>query len=225
MNNNDLQNMLKNIKEQPVVVENIEQYVCDSQISKKSKVKNLECSVMFVDMRNSTDMTDENGSKNMVKIYKMFTRLVVTAVEEFKGHVAQIMGDGMLCIFTKKGENSGQCAMRAALKINEYLEQVYNKMVEPSWKIKCGIGIRTGHIYMTRVGVKGKNKSSKVVYPSSITNYSCKLCNVAKEKQILFDDVTYKQLNKDFQTESINIEKNKIDKCKSMEGDIWKITC
>lgn len=158
----------------------------------------------------------------MIKIYKMFAKLVITAVEENGGRVYQIMGDGMLCSFISDDhKNSGEKALNAARDINEYLNDVYNKIVEHSWEISCGIGIRTGHIFLNRIGTRGKNKTCKVAYPSSITNYACKLCNQAEGGQVLFDDVTYKQIKtKDMLKK---IDKDKLGTCKNIDGDVWGI--
>lgn len=221
-NINKLKNELKQIKDLKIKVENIDDHRYDNQTPKGIKVYNLACSIMFVDMRNSTDMTDENGRKNMTKIYKMFAKLVITAVEENGGRVYQIMGDGMLCSFIgDKHKNSGEKALNAAKAINMYLKDVYNEIVEDSWKISCGIGIRTGHIFINRIGTRGKNKTCKVAYPSTITNYACKLCNQAEGGQVLLDDTTYKQIkNRDLIKK---LDKNKLGTCKNIVGNIWEI--
>ncbi len=192
-----LQNELKVIKDTAIEVENINYIPVDNEISKKSKVKNLQCSIMFVDIRNSTKMQDNNGRKNMVKIYKMFAKLVIKAVEENNGKVMQIVGDGFLCIFVNDELNSGQNAVNAAISISTYISNAYNPIVENNWSIGCGCGICSGHVYITRIGVKGKNKCAQLAYPSSITNYASKFCGLADEGCVIVDDETYRQLDKD----------------------------
>lgn len=93
---NQLTKELKDIQNLKIETENISYIPNEQEISKKKKAKNLQCSVMFVDMRNSTNMQDANGRKNMLKIYKMFAKLVTRAVEENCGKVMQIVGDGLL---------------------------------------------------------------------------------------------------------------------------------
>ena len=98
MNKGDLTQLKKeltDIKSQKIQTENIIRIPNEQDISKKKNAKNLQCSVMFVDMRNSTNMQDANGRKNMLKIYKMFAKLVTRAVEENCGKVMQIVGDGL----------------------------------------------------------------------------------------------------------------------------------
>ncbi len=215
---------LQDIKNLKIQIENITKQRNEEQIPKRLIAYNLACSVMFVDMRNSTDMTDNNGRKDMIKIYKMFAKLVIKAVENNNGRVEQIMGDGLLCTFINDNIPSGDHAINAAMDINTYLDQAYNAIVEKDWEIKCGIGIRTGHIYVTRIGIRGKNKVSKVAYPSAITNYACKMCGAAEGGEILFDETTYSQIqNKNLKEEAKTVAKDRIGKCKSIKGRIWRI--
>lgn len=219
-----LKNQLEQIKKLSIKTRNIQSNVYDEQVPKGNEALNLKCSVMFVDIRNSTDMTDENGRKNMIKIYKMFAKLVIKAVEDNGGKVDQIMGDGMLCTFIDGDVPSGANAINAAMDVNTYVNEAYNSIVESSWKISCGIGIRTGHIYLTRIGTRGKNKTSKLAYPSSITNYACKLCNIAEGGEILFDETTYSQIkNKKLKAKAKTVIKAGIGQCKSIKGLIWSI--
>lgn len=227
MENSDielLKNELKQIKDQGIKIINIDKQIFDNQIPKGSQAYNLKCSVMFVDIHHSTDMTDKNGRRNMIKIYKMFAKLVIKAVEDRDGRVEQIMGDGMLCTFIDGDIPSGVKAICAAKDINKYLVEAYNPIVEKSWKIRCGIGIRTGHIYLTRIGTRGRNKTCKVAYPSSITNYACKLCDNAEGGEILFDDTTYNQIkNQNLKKIAKTVNKDELYQCQSIKGKVWSI--
>lgn len=226
MNKSDITKLTKelvNIKNLKVEIENIDRIPFEQEISKKKKVKNLQCSILFVDIRNSTKMQDENGKKNMVKIYKMFARLVTRAIEDNKGKVMQIVGDGMLCIFANKDKNSGQHAIDTVKSINTYIEESYNPNVESLWKIKCGFGVCSGHVLMTRIGTRGKNKCCQMAFPSSVTNYASKYCGHAKGGQVVFDNETFNQLDKGDQDSS---QKSNLDDFGQVNilGDIaWTI--
>ena len=81
------QKELKDIKESKLQVENIDDVLYDNQISKKSKIKNLKCSVLFVDIRNSTYMTDDLGKKNKTQTSKtVFLSYYKYAVEKHNIH-------------------------------------------------------------------------------------------------------------------------------------------
>lgn len=209
MNKGDIDQLTKeltDIQNLKIEIENIGYIPNEQEISKKKKAKNLQCSIMFVDMRNSTKMQDANGRKNMLKIYKMFAKLVTRAVEENCGKVMQIVGDGLLCLFVNENKiNSGQHAIDAVRSINTYIKESYNPIVEPDWKIKCGIGVCSGHILITRIGTRGKNKCCQLAFPSSVTNYASKCCDNAGENEVVLDEITYEQIDADVKKQAFPI--------------------
>ena len=88
-------NAVKNILGQPV--EEIE--ITDilpplNDIADSNKVFKGKLSVLFVDMRKSTDLTDELKSKKMVKVYRSFIRIVIQAIRYSGGYTRQFAGDG-----------------------------------------------------------------------------------------------------------------------------------
>lgn len=221
---NQLTKELKDIQNLKIETENISYIPNEQEISKKKKAKNLQCSVMFVDMRNSTNMQDANGRKNMLKIYKMFAKLVTRAVEENCGKVMQIVGDGLLCLFVNENKiNSGQHAIHAVRSINTYIKESYNPIVEPDWEIKCGMGVCSGHILITRIGTRGKNKCCQLAFPSSITNYASKCCDNAGENEVIFDENTYKQIDSEDKNEAITFPIKRYGKFYKMKDITWEI--
>lgn len=83
-------NAVNNILGQPV--EEIE--ITDilpplNDIADSNKVFKGKLSVLFVDMRKSTDLTDELKSKKMVKVYRSFIRIVIQAIRYSGGYTRQ----------------------------------------------------------------------------------------------------------------------------------------
>lgn len=227
MNKGDLTQLKKeltDIKSQKIQTENIIRIPNEQDISKKKNAKNLQCSVMFVDMRNSTNMQDANGRKNMLKIYKMFAKLVTRAVEENCGKVMQIVGDGLLCLFVNDDKkNSGQHAIDAVRSINTYIKESYNPIVESDWKIKCGMGVCSGHILITRIGTRGKNKCCQLAFPSSVTNYASKCCDNAGENEVVLDESTYEQIDADNKKKSFPFPIKRYGNFYKIKGITWEI--
>ena len=220
-NINQLKNKLNQIKNKSITVTNVDIFHQQDQIPKYSKVHNIDASLMFVDLRNSTDMTDSAGRKNMVKVYKMYTTLVEEAVVEADGKILQIVGDGILCGFTNDDQmKSGYKAVSSALSIHTYIKECMNPLLDANLKIKCGIGIRSGHIYVSRLIVDDVN--NEVAYPSSITNYASKLCGEAKDMDIIFDDKTYGQLSKSLKDVTVT-HRSDWGTFRKIEGKTWAI--
>lgn len=228
MDNSDisnLKNQIKQIFEQQINVVEVSSHVCQSQIPKSNTVYVVKCSVMFVDMRNSTKLTSTIGMENITKVYKALSRIITKSVNDNNGYIEQIQGDGYLCTFyDTETLASGGNAINAALDVLTYIDQVYNVCVEPDMKIQCGIGIRTGHIYVAKLGAKGKNNPHAPAFPSIITNTSSKLCGSADGGEILFDDKTYHE-SKNISLKHLakQISKKEIGLCKSIKGIVWRI--
>lgn len=58
----------------------------NDDITDSNKVFKGKLSVLFVDMRKSTDLTDELKSKKMVKVYRSFIRIVIQAIRYSGGY-------------------------------------------------------------------------------------------------------------------------------------------
>jgi len=188
-----LKNELKQIYDRKIEVTNQTGFLDQNQIPSGRKVYNIETSLMFIDIRSSTILTDTIGRKNMVKIYQMYTRLCRKAINDNNGTVLQIVGDGILCAFTNDSTgNSGQRAVDAAITIHTYIAESMNPLLSSDWEISCGIGIRTGHVYVTRLIT---DNGSEVAYPSDITNYASKFCGLAQKNQVIIDAKTYEHLD------------------------------
>lgn len=221
----DLKNQIKQIFEQQINVVEVSSHVCQSQIPKSNTVYVVKCSVMFVDMRNSTKLTSTIGEENITKVYKALSRIITKSVNDNNGYIEQIQGDGYLCTFyDTETLASGGNAINAALNVLTYIDQAYNVCVEPDMKIQCGIGIRTGHIYVAKLGAKGKNNPHAPAFPSIITNTSSKMCGAADGGEILFDDSTYHEIkNTSLKHLAKQISKKEIGLCKSIKGIVWRI--
>lgn len=221
----DLKNQIKQIFEQQINVVEVSSHVCQSQIPKSNTVYVVKCSVMFVDMRNSTKLTSTIGKENITKVYKALSRIITKSVNDNNGYIEQIQGDGYLCTFYDCEElASGGNAINAALDVLTYIDQVYNVCVEPDMKIQCGIGIRTGHIYVAKLGAKGKNNPHAPAFPSIITNTSSKMCGAADGREILFDDTTYCEIkNKEIQKHAKQLNKESVGLCRAIKGIVWRI--
>ncbi|MDY0278672.1 MAG: adenylate/guanylate cyclase domain-containing protein [Acholeplasma sp.] len=217
---NALKNELKQIYDRKIEVKNQSGFLDKSQIPSGKKVYNIETSLMFIDIRSSTILTDEIGRKNMVKIYQMYTKLCKKAINDENGIILQIVGDGILCAFSNDSTgNSGQRAVDAAITINTYITQSMNPLLKSDWKISCGIGIRTGHVYVTRLTT---DNGSEVAYPSDITNYASKFCGLAQKDQVIIDAKTYEHLNDDYK-KSFERFNTSLPNTYIIKGATWKV--
>ena len=178
-----------------------------NDITDSNKVFKGKLSVLFVDMRKSTDLTDELKSKKMVKVYRSFIRIVIQAIRYSGGYTRQFAGDGIMGVFQDSNEDekiitSSQKAVQAARYIHTLIDYCLNPALKKSMNIciGCGVGICTGTIMITKVGMRGKESDETaenetgIVWVGSTTNYANRYCGLAHPCEIFIDENTYSEI-------------------------------
>ena len=176
----------------------------DSDITDSNKVYKGDVSILFADMRNSTKFTDDNSAKTVVKVYRSFLKTITRAIRVCHGNVRDFIGDGVLAVFSDKeidGEiiSSSEQAVIAGKMICTLIDYCLNPKLKEKFNvvIGCGIGICTGTVLATKVGMRGNEKNPDLenetgtIWIGSCTNYASKFCGVATSGEIVIDKNTY----------------------------------
>lgn len=179
-----------------------------ADVSDSNKVFKGKLSILFVDMRKSTDLTDELKAKKMVKVYRAFIRMIIQAIRYSGGYTRQFAGDGIMGVFQDSTENektifSSQKAVTAARYIHTLVDYCLNPALKKHLTdvcVACGIGICTGTIMITKVGMRGKEaddaeeNETGIVWVGSTTNYANRHCGLANPREIFIDERTYESV-------------------------------
>ena len=182
----------------------------DNDITDSNKVYKGEVTILFADMRNSTKFTDENSAKTVVKVYRSFLKTITRAIRVCHGNTRDFIGDGILAVFSdkeidKKFISSSEQAVIAGKMICTLIDYCLNPRLKNKYNIVIGygIGICTGSVLATKVGMRGNEKNPNLenetgtIWIGSCTNYASKFCGVATSGEIIIDKNTYsKQVNK-----------------------------
>lgn len=123
-----------------------------ADVPDSNKVFKGKLSVLFVDMRKSTDLTDELKAKKMVKIYRAFIRIAIQAIRYSGGYTRQFAGDGLMGVFQDSVEGDAVVtAAQKAVTAARYIQTLVDFCLNPALKkcfddvcIGCGVGICTG---------------------------------------------------------------------------------
>lgn len=194
-------------------------------LTDSNKVISGKTTILFVDMRNSTKLPERFNNEQLVKIYRSYIRTIVQAVRYSGGVVRDFMGDGVLAVFTDDDKNcSEDKAVHAARYITTTIDKFLNPVLDKNLKhrISCGIGVETGTITVSKVGMRGKEKDDEseneygVAWIGNCTNLACKYSGVAENGSIFIGNATYSGLS--------NIEEKQIWKAISISknGNLLK---
>lgn len=149
----------------------------------------IETCVLFVDIRNSVQLTKDKQVRTMGKIYSVFTHCVLLAAQYEGGYVRNIIGDRVMVVFPP--ENCFKNAVYCAITIN-HIASLINASFD-NFEFKCGIGIDYGKLSVMKVGIQKKgaeNDDNKgLVWVGYPANFASRLTDCANKE---FIDKYYK---------------------------------
>lgn len=119
-----------------------------------------DCTIVFVDIRDFTSMTESMSSDECFNFLNSYFELVEPIVQSFGGMVYQFLGDGIICTFPLyKGKHSNN-AVHAAISIQDQIT-IYNRGRKRAGydPISVGCGVSTGPV---ATGVCGSNNRYEV---------------------------------------------------------------
>lgn len=174
-----------------------------SDLTDSNKIYRGKASVLFVDMRGSTKLPEKFNAAQLVKIYRSYIRTVVQAIRYSGGVVRDFMGDGVLAVFIDDTDGKSEDkAVRAARYITTSVDKLLNPILDREFKhrISCGIGVHTGEITLSKVGMKGKEKQEDtenefgIAWIGNSTNLACKFSGAVGNGTIFICSSTYSAL-------------------------------
>lgn len=144
--------------------------------------------VLFVDIRNSVQLTKNKQVRTMGKIYSVFTQCVLLAAQYDGGYVRNIIGDRVMVVFPP--EDCFKKAVYCAISIN-HITTLINKKFD-NFEFKCGIGVDYGKLSVMKVGIQKKgaeNDDNKgLVWVGYPANFASRLTDCANKE---FTDIYY----------------------------------
>lgn len=173
-------------------------------LSDSNKIYHGKVSILFVDIRESTKLPEKFNNNQLVKIYRSYIRTVVQAIRYSGGVVRDFMGDGVLAVFVDNEDgNSEDKAVRAARYITTAIDKFLNPALDQEIKhrISCGIGIHTGEVSLSKVGMKGKEQQEDtenefgIAWIGNSTNLACKFSGAVDNGTIFISTSTYSALS------------------------------
>lgn len=115
--------------------------------------------VMFVDLVGSTRLAHKLDPEDLLALTLKYQDRVFDCVGRLGGHVARVVGDGMLVLFgwPAAQEDAPARAIRSALAIHEALPRIRS-----THQLQCRIGIASGLVVVGDVAAKGITQSNAV---------------------------------------------------------------
>lgn len=147
----------------------------DKSVSLGNEAIEIEGTVLYADLSNSTVLVDSKASWFAAEIYKMYLACASHIIRAEGGEITAYDGDRVMAVFIGKSKNTS--AVKAALKINAAVRETINPGIierygEGTYTVKQVVGIDTSKLFVAKTGVRGAND---LVWVGRAANYAAKL--------------------------------------------------
>lgn len=148
------------------------------------KCKSLESCVLYVDIRNSAQISSEKEPEILAKMYASFVSEMIACAEYFNGYVRNIIGDRVMVVFDQ--DNCFVNAVNAAVLMNTVCQYIINKRTD-NFEFRAGIGIDYGPMLITKAGVVKKGAENEfyksLVWLGKPANTASRLTDIANKTE------------------------------------------
>lgn len=147
----------------------------DTSVSLGNDGVNLEATVLYADLADSTALVDRFTPKFAAEIYKSFLRSAGQIIRSCGGQIVVYDGDRIMAVFLAEARNSS--AVTTALKLKGAVLNVVQPALEAQYgavgyKLHHVVGIDTSRLFVAKTGVRG---ATDLVWVGRAANYAAKL--------------------------------------------------
>jgi adenylate cyclase len=150
----------------------------------------VEASVLFVDIRGFTALSENKTPEVIVDLLNDYLTRVTDSVIKYGGHVNKFVGDEAMAVFGAPAANPDHAlaAIRAALEIQDEIAELNRQKKMNGMKIGVGVGINSGEMLS---GNLGSQKRMEYTVIGDNVNIASRLTKVAKAGEILISKKTF----------------------------------
>jgi len=153
-----------------------------SLAAQEKKIQKI-ITVMFTDLKGSTDIADRKGSFEVRLLIDYHNDIVFPLIENGNGRLIKTMGDGTMSYFLR-----AQDAVRTAVTIQQEIDE-FNQTGKSEIPILMRIGIHTGK------GIVDEDKEKgKVDIFGDVANVASRIETLAESGEVLFSEGTFNAL-------------------------------
>jgi class 3 adenylate cyclase/predicted ATPase len=162
-----------------------------------------QLTVMFVDIVGSTPLSERIDPEEFFSVVKAYRDICHQQISEFGGHIARMIGDGLLAYFgvPQAHEDDPERAVRASLAITAAIKEQRFAIADDSFvRLSVRIGVNTGVVVVG--SVPGEPADRREVFGSSV-HIAARLQEIAGENGIVVGPGTYELIRGRFSCEPL----------------------
>jgi class 3 adenylate cyclase len=163
--------------------------------TKTGRAERRQLTVMFADLVGSTALSARLDPEDMREVLGAYHQAVAAAVTRFGGHIAKLMGDGVLVYFgwPQAHEDEAERAVRGGLAVVEAVERLDKRS---AGALSARVGIATGLVVVGDLIGEGAAQEEAVV--GETPNLAARLQQLAEPGAVVIAESTRRLLGRWF---------------------------
>src|SRR5215831_16401533 len=165
-----------------------------------------QLTVMFCDLVDSTKLSSQLDPEDWRDVVRAYQRVCSEVITRFDGHIAQLLGDGLLVYFgyPHAHEDDPQRAVRTGLGILDAMGDL-NQRLQRERGIHLGvhIGIHTGLVVVGEMGDHGRQEQLAL---GETPNIAARIEGLAQPNTIAVSSATYRLIQGYFECQDLGAQ-------------------
>jgi adenylate cyclase len=149
-----------------------------------------EVTVVFCDLRGFTAFTESTEPEEVMAVLRDYHKTLGELIFRYEGTLERFAGDGILTLFNDpvQREDHAERAVRMAVDMREGVGRLLEAWRKRGHELGFGIGIAFGYATLGQIGFDRRLEYAAV---GSVTNLASRLCDEARNGQILISQRVY----------------------------------
>jgi len=161
--------------------------------------------VMFCDVVDSTALSEQFDAEELRDVIRLYQQTCADVIEQFDGHIAQYLGDGLLVYFgyPVAQEDEAYQAVRSGLEILHGLrnsEEITQRIGAP---LRVRLGIHTGPVVIGEMG--GRDRPERLALGDT-PNIAARVQSTARPDEMLISATTHRLIEGLFRVEGLGAQ-------------------
>jgi class 3 adenylate cyclase len=146
-----------------------------------------EVTVLFCDLRGFTAFSETSEPEEVMNILREYHEAIGGIIHKFQGTIEHFAGDGVMAMLNDPMPCPEPCAqaVRMAAEMRAAVGALTERWRKHGFELGFGIGIAHGYATLGRIGFEGRSEYAAI---GAVPNLASRLCDEAKDGQILIDN-------------------------------------
>ncbi len=152
-----------------------------------------EITVVFCDLRNFTEFSTRAEPEEQLQVLREYHEVVGSLIFRYEATLEHFAGDGVMSFFNDPVPcpDPAARAIRMAIDMREEVGGLLKKWEKRGFELGFGVGVALGYATLGQVGFEGQFHYMAI---GSVANLAARLCDQARDGQILITQRVYAEV-------------------------------